>query len=269
MTPPAPASDPVREAAAWIARHRLEHRPLPAPPEHLRPRDEVAAYAVQHALHRELAAAGLGERVGWKIGCTNPQMQRYLGIRHPAGGGVMAETVHLGTGRFRHADFVRPGVEVEIAVRLGSTLHAADGPFRGEDMVTAVDEVMPAIEIVDDRYVDRAKLDTPTLIADDFFDAAAVLGPARKLTPALDLAELAGEVRINGETCSVGRGRDILGHPLEALAWLASHRSACGGVLRAGEFVLLGSVTAIQWVARGAEIEGAFDGLGAVRAVIG
>ena len=269
MTPPAAASDPVRAAAAWIARHRLERRPLPALPEDLRPRDEAAAYAVQQALHRELAAAGLGERAGWKIGCTNPQMQRYLGIPHPAGGGVMAATVQRGTGRFRHADFVRPGVEVEIAVRLGATLHAADGPFRAADMTTAVAEVMPAIEIVDDRYVDRAALDTPTLIADDFFDAAAVLGPARALTPALDLAGLAAEVRIDGETRSVGRGRDILGHPLAALAWLASHRSACGGVLRAGEFVLLGSVTAIQWVERGAMIEGAFDELGAARAVIG
>ena len=46
-------------------------------------------------------------------------------------------------------------------MRLGATLHAADGPFRGADLVTAVDEVMPAIEIVDDRYVDRANLGHP------------------------------------------------------------------------------------------------------------
>jgi len=269
MTTSAPAADPVREAAAWIARHRLERHPLAALPERLRPRDETAAYAVQHALHQELTAAGSGQRAGWKIGCTNTQMQRYLGIGHPAGGGVMAANVHHGTGRFRHADFIRPGVEVEIAVRLGTTLHAADGPFRGEDMVEAVDEIMPAIEIVDDRYVDRAELDTPTLIADDFFDAAAVLGAARRPTAELDLAGLAGEVRINGETCSVGRGSDILGHPFNALAWLASHASACGGTLRSGEFVLLGSVTAIQWVERGAEVEGVFDGLGAARATFG
>lgn len=262
-------SNRVREAAAIIARHRLDHRPLPALPERLRPRDEAAAYAVQHALHQELQAAGLGQRVGWKIGCTNPQMQRYLGITHPAGGGVLANTVHRNHGRFRRADFVRPGVEVEIAVRLGRTVRAADGPYHGDDLRAAIEAVMPAIEIVDDRYLDRENLDTPTLIADDFFDAAVVLGPPQKLTVDLDLAGQVGEVRINGELRSQGRGADILGHPLKALAWLASHPEACGGELRAGEFVTLGSVTAIQWIDGAAEIIGSFDGLGEVRATIG
>ncbi len=269
MTTPASASDAVRDAAAWIARHRLERRPLPALPDPLRPRDEAAAYAVQHALHRNLAAAGRGQRTGWKIGCTNPRMQRYLGIGHPAGGGVLSDAVRFGAGRFRHDDLVRPGVEIEIAVRLGATLRAADGPYRGTEMAKAVEAVLPAMEIVDDRYADRTRLDTPTLIADDFFGAGAVLGTAVPLASDLDLAGLQGEVRINGTLRSTGRGSDILGHPLEALAWLASHPSACGGVLRAGDFVLLGSVTAVQWVEPGARIDGNFDGLGAVHALVG
>ncbi len=269
MTNPAAPAAAIRGAAAWIARHRLERRPLAALPGPLQPRDEAAAYAVQHALHQALDTAGRGRRTGWKIGCTNPRMQRYLGIGHPAGGGVAAGTVQYGSGQYRHADFVRPGVEIEIAVRLGATLCASDGPFRGPDLAGAVEAVMPAIEIVDDRYVDRTRLGTPTLIADDFFGAGAVLGAATRLTPALDLAALAGEVRINGRSLSSGRGSDILGHPLEALAWLASHPSACGGTVRAGDFVLLGSVTAVQWVEPGAAVEGSFDGLGTVHALVG
>ena len=54
-------------------------------------------------------------------------------------------------------------------------------------------------------------------------------GPAQKLTADLDLAAQVGEVRVNGEVCSKGQGADILGHPLKALAWLASHPEACGG----------------------------------------
>ncbi len=35
---------------------------------------------------------------------------------------------------------------------------------------------MPAFEIVDDRYEDWRITDTPTLVADDFFAAGALLG---------------------------------------------------------------------------------------------
>ena len=93
---------------------------------------------------------------------------------------MLANTVHRGHGRLRRADFVRPGVEVEIAVRLGRTVRSTDGPYRGDDLRAAIDAVMPAIEVVDDRYLDRENLDTPTLIADDFFNAAIVLGPRPK-----------------------------------------------------------------------------------------
>ena len=45
-------------------------------------------------------------------------------------------------------------------------------------MAGAVASCMAGMEIVDDRYVDYKSLDTPTLIADDFFDAGCVLGSA-------------------------------------------------------------------------------------------
>ena len=76
--------------------------------------------------------------------------------------------------------------------------------------------------MVDDRYADYTTLGTPTLIADDFFNFGCVLGPAvtdwRELN--LDLASIGGRMLINGEDVGQGRGSDILGHPLEALAWL-------------------------------------------------
>ena len=72
---------------------------------------------------------------------------------------------------------------------------------------------------------------------------------------------------INGQEVGPGRGSDVLGHPLEALAWLANLRAAQDRPLRAGHFVLLGSVVETKWLARGDRVEIAIEGLGSARAV--
>jgi 2-keto-4-pentenoate hydratase len=121
---------------------------------------------------------------------------------------------------------------------------------------------LSAIEVVDDRYRDYRTLDVPTLIADDFFNAACVLGAPVESWRDLDLAGVRGRMAINGAEVGTGTGGDILGHPLEALAWLANALAARGRCLEAGEFVLLGSVVETRWVAAGDLVEVEIEGLG-------
>jgi 2-oxo-3-hexenedioate decarboxylase/2-keto-4-pentenoate hydratase len=78
----------------------------------------------------------------------------------------------------------------------------------------------------------------------------------------LDLAALEGSMTINGSAVGRGRGGDILGHPLRALAWLANALAARGRALQPGEFVLLGSVVQTRWVERGDLVEIEIAGLG-------
>jgi 2-oxo-3-hexenedioate decarboxylase/2-keto-4-pentenoate hydratase len=121
---------------------------------------------------------------------------------------------------------------------------------------------MAAIEMVDDRYEDYRSLDTPTLVADDFFNAACVLGAPAEAWRELDLGAVRGRMTINGAEVGAGQGGDILGHPLEALAWLASALATRGRHLEAGTFVLLGSVVQTRWVDAGDLVEVEIEGLG-------
>ena len=257
----------IEQAAAILSRCRLEREPLDQLPEACRPADAGEAYAIQRALHGRLAA-GLGARAGHKIGCTTAVMQRFLGIDQPAAGGVFAATVHHGEGRFAGAAHRRLGVECEIAVRLDQDLPAAGGAYDRQTVGQAVGACMAAIELVDDRYRDYRRLAAPTLIADDFFNAGAVLGPPCTDWRGLDLAALAGRMTINGAEVGHGVGADVMGHPFEALAWLANLRAGTDEALAAGEFVLLGSVVETHWVGPGDVIESTIDGLGTARAVI-
>lgn len=255
----------IELAAACLARTRIELRPLDALAPELRPPDTDAAYALQHALHRHLQAHGFAQPTGFKIGCTTGVMQRYLRIEHPCAGGVFAHTVRQRDARFAHADFCRVGVECELAVTLGGNL---DGTARytRHDVGHAIDVVMAAIEVVDDRWIDYTAVDTPSLIADDFFGAGCVLGEPVRYLPHMDLAGIHGRMAVNGHGVGEGVGADILGHPLEALAWLANARARAGMHLARGQFVLLGSVVKTCWLAPGDRVEVELAGLGTASA---
>lgn len=253
-------------AAAVLCETRQRHARLGRLPPDLEPRDERDAYTVQDALHPCLASSGWGAVVGYKIGCTTLVMQRYLNIPNPCAGGIFASTVQHEHGRFVHADFVRVGVECEIAVRLARDL-GGPGPVVDHAMAaSAVGACMAAIEIVDDRYVDYGSLGAPTLIADDFFGAGCVLGPPLENFDPTRLGTARASMRIDDRDVGSGVGTDILGEPLEALAWLANNLTQRGQRLKQGDFVLLGSLVQTQWVAAGESVVIENDRLGSARA---
>jgi 2-oxo-3-hexenedioate decarboxylase/2-keto-4-pentenoate hydratase len=259
--------DAIEEAARLLARARLERAPLEALPEACRPRDEAEAYAVQARLHALQQAAGLGARVGWKIGCTTPVMQSYMGIDHPCAGGLFAGSLAEESGRFEFDGFCRAGVECEIVVRLGAALAPAGAPYSRDTVAGAVSACMAGIEVVDDRFRDFRQVDVWTMAAGDFFNAGCVLGAPIAGFPARDLDRLTGRMTINGAAAGQGQGRDILGHPLEALAWLANLKTRGDVGLAAGEIVMLGSVVETKWLARGDRVEVEIESLGTARAV--
>jgi 2-oxo-3-hexenedioate decarboxylase/2-keto-4-pentenoate hydratase len=194
-------------------------------------------------------------------------MRAYLNITNHCPGGVIDNKLHTSPARLRHADYLHVGVECEMVARLGRDLSAPAAPFTRASVSDAVDAMMAGMEIVDDRYVDYKSMDTPTLIADDFFDAGCVLGAPVTNWRALDLTALTGVTLIDGVEVGRGRGADVMGHPFEALAWLANHLARRGRSLRAGEFVFTGSVVETKWVSAGQRVTMRIERLGEVEAV--
>jgi 2-oxo-3-hexenedioate decarboxylase/2-keto-4-pentenoate hydratase len=255
-------SNHLLQAAARLRDQRLFLKPITDLPEALRPRDEASGYALQQTLNHLLVEAGMGELVGHKIGCTTPVMQAFLNIPNPCAGRIFGHTVLHRSGRVPRSGFVKLGIECEIAVELGRHLGGGTRHTR-ESVAEAVGGVMAAIEIVDDRYADYRTLGVPTLIADDFFDSGCVLGKPVRNWRGLDIPSLRGRTVINGTLAGEGTGSLVMGHPFEALAWLANSRERHGlGPIRAGEFVLLGSVVETKWLAAGDEARVEIEGLG-------
>ena len=256
----------TQHAASALSSGRLACERMGLLPSDVRPADEADAYRVQDVLHSLLEAGGMGSPAGHKIGCTTPVMQSFLGIPNPCAGAVFDSTVREVSGSFDFDRLLHPGVECEMAVRLGADLPPDGAPYDRSAVAPAVGAVMAAIELVDDRWLDYKSVDTPTLIADDFFGAGCVLGPPMTGWQGLDLTAVEGAMFINGAHVGSGTGADIMGHPFEALAWLANSMAARGRGLREGEFVLLGSLVETKWVERGDLVTIEQPGLGTASA---
>jgi 2-oxo-3-hexenedioate decarboxylase/2-keto-4-pentenoate hydratase len=253
------------QAAELLAAARLAVRPVQALPAECRPADETAGYAAQFALARRLAAAGRGARVGWKIACTTKVMQDLLGIPTPCAGGVLAKNLFRGRAEFAAGGLIRPGIECEIAVRLVADVPPAVS-HTADSIRPVVTSIAAAMEVVDDRYQDFRGLGAPTLIADDFFQAALVLGEERTDWRDFDLSGAIGRTYIDGRPTGEGRGADVMGHPLAALAWLANRLAALGQPLKAGEVVSTGSLVKVEWLSGPCLAETEIVGLGRVAA---
>ena len=119
---------------------------------------------------------------------------------------------------------------------------------------------------VDDRYVNWETMGAPALVADDFFAAGCVLGKPVARTKAPDLLKVSGRAIINGDEAGRGTGAYVLGHPHNALAWLANHLADEGKGLHAGQIVLTGSLVKTVWLNAGDSVKMELDGLGTVSA---
>lgn len=268
MTQWSPHYSPVQGAAAAAAlvASRVAGRLLgPLAPE-LRPLDIDDAYRVQDLAHGLLRSAGYGRIGGWKIGCTTAVMQEYLSIDGPVAGAMLRSSMWHGRHRFVVSPPRVLGVECEIAVRVGHHMDRRDQPYDVEEAAQAVSVAMAAIEVVEDRYEEHLSMDVPTLVADDFYHHASVVGDEYEgMDPRL-LRNVTSSMSINGERVGSGQGSDILGDPLVALAWLASTLAQRDTPLLAGDVVSLGSLVKTHWVGAGDEVVVSNDVLGEVRA---
>jgi 2-keto-4-pentenoate hydratase len=253
----------IHQAAARLMQaHSGRERFAPLPPA-LAPRSAEDAYAIQDA-YVALRAHRLGAIAGYKVALTSKEMQRFVGVDTPQAGVLLEATVQRTPARIRAADYVRAIVEFEIGVQLAVDLPVADAPFSRSRIAASVRAVMPAIEIADDRNADYQELARHPyeLIADNAWSEGAVLGEPVANWKALDLATLRCVARINGKTVGEGVGAAALGHPLDAVAWVANHLAAHGRGLVYRDIVITGSIITSKPVKAGDLVRFSVEGLG-------
>lgn len=215
--------DDARLAGTTLASTSVEVGPL------------ATAYAVQNALTARRCGRG-AVRIGWKLGYTSRAMREQMGIGEPNLGPLL-DTMWRSTGATVGDGLLQPRVEPEIALVLDRDV---DRALTAQEALEACREAVVALEVVDSVWTAYA-MDLEHNTADGSSAAHVVVGPPLPLE-ALD--EVGVTLYRNGSAVGTGAGRDALGHPAAALAWLTEAASRHGTALRAGDLVLTGGLTA-------------------------
>lgn len=231
----------------------------------LRPATPEDAYTIQDAFVA-LRAEKLGGVVGYKIALSSEEMRRFVGVNEPQAGVMLEKTLRRTPATVKASDYGRLIVEFEVGIEIGEDLPAADAPFTRERVAKAVGCVMPAFEIADDRSADYALLPRHPyeLIADNCWNEGAVLGHPVKDWQGHDLAAVRGIALVNGAIVGEGRGSDAMGHPLDAVAWVADHLAKHGRALLRGDIVITGSLVRSAYPKAGDWLIFVLEGLGSV-----
>ena len=231
--------DPNKVASYLIDAHARKIPFRNIPPE-ITPHNVDEAYAAQDALVRILGERE-GRIAGLKIATTTKVMQELMGIGHPCAGAIFASRIHQSPARLRAKDYVSLKIEFELAFRLARDLPASSAPFEPGRMLEAVDGVMPAFELVDDRHAVYRETSALSLIADNAWNAGIVLGSPRDPRAVPDLDKLPGRLSLGDQRFEGKSDR-----PLEALAWIADLTAKLGPGLRRGMIVMTGSLIPTQ-----------------------
>jgi len=253
--------DATARASFEMHRTRSRYVPLDAAVR-AAPLDD--AYRIQDALHGIMAGAGRGEIAGWKIALTSKAMQQMTGVDQPAAGALFSTLVHASPARRDLAGYHHLGVEFEVAVRLGDDLPATGPSWTRASVADRVEACMPAFELVEDGNADYKTLDAFTLVAQNTWNGGVVLGAPVTAWRGLDLENATTRCWINDQPAGQGKTGDALGHPFEAVAWLANLLNRRGRKLTRGMIVMTGSSITTRFPARGDRVRFAIDGLGEV-----
>ena len=216
------------------------------------------AYAIQQRLMARRLAAG--ERVvGKKVGVTSQAVMDMLGVLQPDFGWLTDAMVYNEGEAILAASLIQPRAEGEIAFVLEKALK---GPgVTAADVLAATEGVMACFEIVDSRIRDW-KIRIADTVADNASCGVFVLGDRLVDPRDVDLGTCGMVLEKNGEIVATGAGAAALGHPANAVAWLANTLGRLGIALEAGEVVLSGSLAAMVPVKAGDSLRVTIGGIG-------
>lgn len=220
------------------------------------------AYAIQR-LRLEQTASDSDPLVGWKLGWT--RLAEPNGVLDPIVGHYLKSRVHTPGEPVSTRNFTEgtASAEPEIVFYLNKDL---PGPtVTRDEVIDAIDTVGIAMEFVAWRTTEASTREHA--IVDNGIAAGVVLAERRFNVGDLDFSQLEGSVTVNSAETSTGRATSIMGKdPIEGLVWAANELPKYGMYLKAGQFVVSGTVTPPLPVTAGDSATVAFTRMGLLSA---
>jgi len=216
----------------------------------------------------DICEASIAERIaagdplrGFKVGFTNIPVRDKMGLPDSTYGYLLESMVLPSGGTLAMSELIAPRIECEICFRLAKPLSGKGLSI--EQVLDATDAVAAAFEICDARIRDW-KCPYPDFFADNGFSARIVLEGSWHDVRDVDLLGESVVLTQDGVPIAEGRGEMAMGHPANAVSWLAGKLADRGKGLEAGQLVMTGTLTPILTIEADSTYEAAFSTLGTV-----
>jgi len=225
--------------------------------------DAATAACVQKTLVQDLAPDA-GAPVGYKVGLTGKAMQERLGVDHPVAG-VLLQRMLIEPGKPVPVGFAaKPLVEADLIAVIGDAgVNQAKTPA---EVLAHLSAIRPFIELADLALSPDEKPSAASITAINVGARLGVLGEPIAIEPGF--AERLATMKVSltddsGKVLAEAPGAAILGHPLNAVIWLAQDLASRGEALQPGQLVSLGSFGPPAQPVPGGTVTVRYDGLSA------
>ena len=206
--------------------------------------------------------------VGYKAGLTSAAVQKRFNTDKPVWGRLYKGALLANRSTVPAAFGARPLFEADMLVRVSSSaINRATTPLQ---VLNAIDRIVPYIELPDLMVEDPKTLNGAAVEAINVGSRLGVMGEPimipqlRSDRYVLVNALQSMEIDIKDQTgarIGGGRGGDLMGQPLNAVIWLVQALDQENRRLQVGDWVSLGSFSALMPPKAGQEITIDYKGL--------
>ncbi len=237
-------SKKAEEAAKLLVEAARTNRPLAGLPDSCKPASKEEAYAIQDAV-----MALRGTPAGWKASPSKPFSRSPIYLVEQSGAVLEA------------SQFQGLGVEIEFGFRVTKDLPPRGSEYSQDEVFGAI-ELVPLIEILGSRFVDRKAVSPFEALADNASNGGYLIGnPVTDWTQTgfkTDKCELA----IDGKVIQTAVGTHPLDNPAVIMVWLANELTARHGGLRKGQVVTTGALKGSSPIKAGQKAVGTWGNWG-------
>ena len=215
----------------------------------MKPKDFAEAYNIQKRLRQKLPRGPLG---GYKIALSSKIQQDYHNITQPVYGGLFRKEIFNSPKVLMLKNYHRMSVEFELAFELSDRIIDSKIHRNLENIFPDISNVMPAIELVDDRGANYEGLDPLSLACDNAWSGGLVLGDPIEDWKEKDFLVMQSTCEWNHEPKITTTVLDA--KPFENLCWIINELHSCQSELKPGMIIITGSVFKVRQAKLGDKI---------------
>ena len=229
----------------------------------LKPISTEEAYLAQFEFQDRASRGLLG---GYKIGLTSIAQQKLCGISTPIAGGIFSEEIFHSAHQINLEDYCGLGLEFELAFTISKDINPNETKYSDFNVLSYINKVCPAFELIIDRNADYKNLDALTLIADNAWSAGAILGDPIPNWENFQINDLNSTLCWNSEPTLHAQVKSS--NPLDSLKWVIDHLGKMGKKIPKNSLIMTGSVLQTRKPLKGDKVSYQIENLAKVEVVI-